>query len=183
MGGTYGGGGVVWGYLRGGFWGWAVGDGGIWGWGGLDLRVFGTGGGPGLSAEGSVSVPLRAPRCLYGGAPEGRGLGRGGEGGDPCGRGGGSPGLEPPPGGSASPSFLPLLLLLLLLLPSASRTPRAGRGRAEPSGAERSRRGADGAERALSALGAARGGSSSMATTVPCTRFTDEYQLYEEIGK
>ncbi|XP_032937132.1 serine/threonine-protein kinase 17B-like [Catharus ustulatus] len=22
-----------------------------------------------------------------------------------------------------------------------------------------------------------------MATTVPCTRFTDEYQLYEEIGK
>ncbi|XP_074419996.1 calcium/calmodulin-dependent protein kinase type II subunit beta isoform X1 [Larus michahellis] len=30
-------------------------------------------------------------------------------------------------------------------------------------------------------IAARRGGS--MATTVPCTRFTDEYQLYEEIGK
>lgn len=47
--------------------------------------------------------------------------------------------------------------------------PRAGRSRSR-------------AEPVPGRLIAARRGGS-MATTVPCTRFTDEYQLYEEIGK
>lgn len=62
---------------------------------------------------------------------------------------------------------------------AASRGVSRARARvaAVPASGSRSRRRPSAAERTPSPIAAA------MATTVTCTRFTDEYQLYEDIGK